>query len=302
MSYFDSDKDQIAACDTSYDVSQGIVLKKRVHAGNLDSGAHDPIGQQVESLLDGFAHHGLKDTEAQSLMSRFDTKYLVHTSRLNELLQSLKQDYSVLSIDNKQLMRYENEYLDTENFSFYNDHHNKRLNRTKVRCRRYVDSDTSFIEIKAKNNKGRTVKNRKQLNGSDELAQIAPEMLQQYLPGKYPACQLESVAKITYRRISLQSDSHNERVSIDLCLAATRQDNSRSFEMHDLAIVELKQTRANRESPLFHTLRNMGMYSSPFSKYCISCALLYAELLRTNRFKMLLARLQSRIKFNNTGV
>ena len=43
---------------------------------------------------------------------------------------------------------------------FYNDHHNQRVNRHKIRFREYVDSGLIYLEVKCKTNKGKTVKKR----------------------------------------------------------------------------------------------------------------------------------------------
>ena len=55
---------------------------------------------------------------------------------------------------------YKSLYFDTEDRKFYNDHHNQRVHRHKVRYREYVDSGLVFLEIKCKNNKGKTIKKR----------------------------------------------------------------------------------------------------------------------------------------------
>ena len=67
---------------------------------------------------------------------------------------------SILQIDGKRKHDYKSLYFDTEDRKFYNDHHNQRVNRYKVRYREYVDSGLVFLEIKCKNNKGKTIKKR----------------------------------------------------------------------------------------------------------------------------------------------
>ena len=54
-------------------------------------------------------------------------------------------------------------------FDLYHRHHIGRSNRFKVRSRRYVESDLCFFEVKYRNNKGRTIKNRirKIIEGED---------------------------------------------------------------------------------------------------------------------------------------
>ena len=42
--------------------------------------------------------------------------------------------------------------------NFFLDHHNRRVNRNKIRFREYVGSNLTFLEVKTKNNKGKTIK------------------------------------------------------------------------------------------------------------------------------------------------
>ncbi|MGK0412641.1 MAG: hypothetical protein ACJA1B_000839 [Polaribacter sp.] len=51
-------------------------------------------------------------------------------------------------------------YFDNFKVKFYFDHHNGRVHRTKIRQRKYVDSDLTFLEVKQKNGKGETNKSR----------------------------------------------------------------------------------------------------------------------------------------------
>ena len=66
--------------------------------------------------------------------------------------------------------------------TLYHDHHNGKLNRYKVRRRRYIDTDTEFLEVKLKNNKKRTIKSRIKLSGQPNeyirCAQFINEQMQ----------------------------------------------------------------------------------------------------------------------------
>ena len=62
--------------------------------------------------------------------------------------------------DGKLIHDYKSLYYDTEDWKFYLDHHNGRVNRNKIRFREYVGSKLTFLEIKLKNNKGKTIKKR----------------------------------------------------------------------------------------------------------------------------------------------
>ena len=80
------------------------------------------------------------------LLSRSDTKFAFSVSILKDLMDRLNPFYNVLEIDGKRKHDYKSLYFDTENRKFYNDHHNQRVNRHKVRYREYVDSGLVFLE------------------------------------------------------------------------------------------------------------------------------------------------------------
>ena len=129
------------------------------------------VKNPIDKALIQFTSHGLDDLNAAKLMNRVDSKFILPISFLPEVLSQLTSHYSVLEINNNRISRYQNKYFDTPDMTLYNNHHNGRLNRYKVRRRRYVDTDTEFLEVKLKNNKKRTIKNR------IKLANLIPEQL-----------------------------------------------------------------------------------------------------------------------------
>ena len=113
---------------------------------------------QYEAGVEKFEEHSLDQASKLSLMSRFDTKYLLPLHLLPLLLQKMEQEYTVLQVNSKKVHEYETQYFDTPSFRFYLQHHNKKLNRPKVRLRNYAQSNAAFLEVKYKNNKKRTEK------------------------------------------------------------------------------------------------------------------------------------------------
>ena len=105
----------------------------------------------------------LAEMDKVGLLKRTDTKFLLRQNQLEKLLTKIKNDYRVLEISNMRLMPYETNYYDTTNFDFYLAHHNQRKNRIKVRTRTYLIDNLSFIELKLKTNKNKTVKTRKKI-------------------------------------------------------------------------------------------------------------------------------------------
>ena len=115
--------------------------------------------QQIHNLLQSFNPIGLAEMDNVKLMNRVDTKFLLTMDQLMKALPLLVDHYNVLEIDGIRTPEYTSDYYDDEEMGFYIDHHRKKVDRFKVRYRKYVDSDLSFLEVKHKN-KGRTDKQR----------------------------------------------------------------------------------------------------------------------------------------------
>ncbi|MCE9538823.1 MAG: VTC domain-containing protein, partial [Bacteroidetes bacterium] len=125
--------------------------------------------KNLNSILAEFSPITLKEMDGVKLMDRIDTKYVFTVQQLPVLLEQLKNDYKILTVEGNRLSRYESLYFDTKNFDLYHCHHRRKPNRYKIRFRKYVESNLHFFEVKFKNNKGRTIKNRvkqKQIDGS----------------------------------------------------------------------------------------------------------------------------------------
>ena len=265
---------------------------------NLQQRTADEVGLHVARSLVRYRSHGLQDLNKASLMNRVDTKFLVPVGRLPAMLDALQADFSALEIDGRRVFQYQSTYFDTLCCRFYNQHHNGQLNRHKVRLRTYVDSDLQFLEIKFKNNKGRTIKRRMQVQGSPECAldQARDFIIQAGVPED-----LNLLPSLTnrYHRLALASEVRGERLTIDL-----NSHNQNHFKpdacaaFTGLAIIELKQARVDRSSPFFELVRANGLRSSGFSKYCMgmSATLHTFNLIRTNRFKRTLRRLDNLVE------
>jgi len=85
-----------------------------------------------------------------SFLKRIDTKFLLTKGQFKEILVDLKKDFRVLEISGKRVFKYDNVYMDTKDYKFYNDHQNRVNPRTKIRTRLYADSNLAFFEYKHK--------------------------------------------------------------------------------------------------------------------------------------------------------
>ncbi len=256
--------------------------------------------ENIIELLSAFAPHGLNDLDKASLMNRVDTKFLVPYNKLPEIFHAIQPHYSVLEIDKRRCFRYQSTYFDTPDFMFYNMHHNGHLNRHKVRTRRYVDSNLEFLEVKFKNNKKRTIKKRVKLSndGSIKIQDHSAFLDETGLPKE--VC-LKPCLRNSYQRIAFASEERGERLTIDLGLRnqSMAVDCKARSKLTGVAVIELKQSRVDRESPFFSVVRNLGIRSSSFSKYCMGMMMtaeaVGREGLRTNRFKRTLRKV-NRVK------
>ncbi len=236
----------------------------------------------------------LKELDDVSLMKRYDSKFIFHMDELSGVLEELRMNYSILEIGGKRIFRYENVYYDTDDRQFYLCHHNKKMNRQKVRFRRYTDSAKCYLEIKSKNNKSITVKERLKLSGnkySGRLDGRSREFVENHL-NKNDVCLTDAIRPslfINFNRITLVDLVNKERLTIDTDLEFT-DGNSNVKKIGDLVIAELKQENPSRHSAVIHCLRNRNIRPARFSKYCMGMVLTDKNI-KYNRFKMRLTEL-----------
>jgi hypothetical protein len=114
----------------------------------------------MKSLLNHFDPITLEQMSDIRLMNRTDTKFVTTRSRLEQLLMLAKDDYYVQEIDGERIAPYYTLYFDTEDHAMYTAHESGHTNRQKLRIRSYVNSGLNFLEVKTKNNHGRTKKKR----------------------------------------------------------------------------------------------------------------------------------------------
>ena len=105
------------------------------------------------------------------LMNRIDTKYVLTEGEVLTLLEHMAEyGYRVQIIDGIRACRYDTLYYDTAERDMYIAHHNRQLTRQKVRTRTYVETGLTFLEVKNKNNRGRTKKRRTEIARNDFYA------------------------------------------------------------------------------------------------------------------------------------
>jgi hypothetical protein len=235
---------------------------------------------EISKITASFSHIKLAEMDNVKLMSRSDTKFAFKFSKLPELLNQMMPFYKVLEINGKFIHDYKSLYFDTDDRKFYLDHHNGRVNRNKVRFREYVGSDLTFLEIKRKNNKGKTIKKRMKVDSiNDNLSVKQKEYIYSIIGSNII---LNSKQWINFSRITFVHKVHKERLTIDINLNFKEKD--RRGDLNQIAIGEVKQERMSRLSDFMRIAKELHILPIRISKYCMSTLELNPEL-KQNRFK-----------------
>ncbi len=220
----------------------------------------------------------LQDVNKVGLMDRVDTKFYFHERLLPNILMSILDEYSVLEINKERIMPYQSFYYDTQSYQMLGWHHNGKLNRYKVRKRKYLLTGETFLEVKFKNNKGKTQKSRR-INGED----IDED--RKFISKKTPFSwkDLKPVMNNQFDRIMLVNHNKRERVSIDLNVGFSNGDGKYSV-LDKLVILEVKSERHVGTTELQRSLKYLHIYPNSFSKF-VTGMFMHHKGLKYNRFK-----------------
>jgi hypothetical protein len=247
-----------------------------------------PLLQNLTSLAQKYHPCSLKNLGEKALMNRTDTKFVLPLNLGLQVLTEMQHHYQVLEIDGQRLQPYNTLYFDTPDFFFYREHLRSHANRFKLRLRTYLVNDVSFLEIKQHNNKGRTVKERIQLDSFRPV--LDPEAFGwavERLPEA--AWPLAPVLNNRFYRMLLVNPDQAERITLDFDLQFN--DYHHKVDAGPLVIAEVKRKSCHEESVFINWLHSAHQRSSSFSKYCLGLALLNPGLKR-NRIKPNLLQLQ----------
>lgn len=228
------------------------------------------------------------------LMNRTDSKFVFHVNQLTEVLTLLLSDYKVVEINGERAMAYDTMYYDTEYRDLYHHHHRGAVNRYKIRHRMYLGSGIGFLEVKFKNNKGRTNKERISCaNFPIHFDNDTAKFIRKKTP--LDAQSLQPVLNVYYKRITLVGKSHAERITLDVDL--TFSANSIIHKMHHLVIAEVKQP-GRMKTPINEVWHQLRIKQGGMSKYCLGMASVYPNL-KSNNFKQKLYILE-KLKYEPT--
>lgn len=243
----------------------------------------------MTSQLFTFLPISLEEMTSIRLMNRTDTKYVVSLPVLSEVLSRANEQYRIQEVAGDRNIDYHTVYLDTPDCAMYLAHQNGRIIREKIRVRTYVASGLTFLEVKNKNNKGRTDKKRIRVQGVDTLyADGGQEFLHTH--AWYELQALQPLLENRFQRITLVNKAMTERLTIDTGVRFHHLVTGVDAELSNLAIIELKRD-GRAHSPIADILHRLHVRPSGISKYCMGTALT-AEELKHNRFKPKLRMVQ----------
>jgi hypothetical protein len=246
----------------------------------------------VEEILLDFEPITLKQMDKVKLQDRVDTKFMFPDNLLPMLLNEMKNDYFALDINGMRYNHYETLYFDTANFGLYIRHHNGGVNRYKFRARKYVESNLHFFEVKFKNSKGRTIKDRvKRPEIYSYICDTSHELVRNI--SNVNPDSLEAKLWVNYRRMTFVSKHNEERLTIDTKL--TFLDEKQTIPYTGLVIAEVKQGSARDKSKFIDLMRKYRVKQKSISKYCLGVISLN-EKIKKNNFKPTLLYLQKLLK------
>lgn len=236
--------------------------------------------ERITDILNKFGNISLKEMDSVQLLDRVDTKFTFHIDKLPEFLEKMLPHYRILEVNNVRCNNYESLYFDTEKLNFFLQHHNGKLNRYKVRCRCYTASGDSFFEIKFKNNKARTKKQRIQIPC---IQQEIKDDAEKFLTKKtgINSDELQPKLWVYYSRMTFVNNVSKERLTIDLNI--NYRSDEKTFAYPSLVIAEVKQEKSAK-SPFLYLMKESHVRKDAISKYCLGIVSVFDHV-KKNNFK-----------------
>ena len=245
--------------------------------------------KRMTELIQQFPPITLAEMSSVKLMNRTDTKFVTTLPQLCRLLEMAQGDYFAQEIDGERNMLYDTTYFDTRAYDMFQEHQHGHAGRQKIRFRTYVSSNLQFMEVKTKNNRGRTKKKRIAAEGFNPHTGVdSPfrlhdydDFIRTYL--RYAPERLSEHLENHFDRITLVNKAKTERLTIDTNLCFHNLTTGMDRRMDNLVVIELKRDGL-QPSPILPKLLQLRIFPHGFSKYCIGSALTDSTL-RRNRIK-----------------
>jgi hypothetical protein len=238
---------------------------------------------ETANIMNSFEPVGLDEIDCVRLMNRIDAKYVLSAGKLRDIFERINGHYKVLQINEARVFSYLTRYLDTNEYLFFDQHVVGKPERHKVRFRTYESTGITFLEVKKRTNRNRTIKWRIENNllSDNNCDDLACRFIKEYVPGA--ALALRPVLTSSYKRITLVEAGLSERVTIDCDLSFSDISGNKILYPF-LAIIELKREGLGKKSPMADIMKDLSLHPSGFSKYCFGASVLY-DIPRRNILK-----------------
>lgn len=246
---------------------------------------------RIRELVEALPPITLDEMKSIRLMKRTDTKFVTDLATLARLLTRCQGNYYAQRIDGQAVNPYTTLYFDApERHSMFRCHQAGHRPRMKVRARTYLQSGDSFLEIKRKDNHGRTRKRRIVIPSIEAVTGegFGEDFLTEHTGLTWG--DLIPTVRNYFSRITLVNFAKTERLTIDFDLRFENAETGIPGAMEHVAIIELK-VDGRTPSPILPILRELRIHPSGFSKYCIGSCLTNPTL-RVNNFKPKLRKLR----------
>jgi len=234
--------------------------------------------------------------ETMTLMSRKEKKFVCSEEKLAEIIEHMRDDYRILTINGLDVFTYDNVYMDTKDYEFYHKHEKGSRVRTKVRTRKYVDSGLFFFEFKQRIKKQIT-KYRYDI-ADQHHGKITMESVR-FFQGIFESIYGEKFKKLLfpvlnnrYNRITLCRNSNDERVTIDFNVQYVDSENpANTYALKNVAIIESKADQW--PAPSHALFDELGLKEQKAcSKYCLGMHYL-GKISKTDHFDKTIALMNS---------
>ncbi len=246
---------------------------------------HIFVTLDLQALLSAAPGIGLDEIQDAALLSRLDSKFIVREAWLPELIAAVLEagEHRVLAVNGVRQTTYDNSFLDTPDLRCFDAHARGRRDRYKARIRRYRSNGRTFLEVKHKTVHGRTVKQRWERPGGADWDAPLTGAERSALGEAFPfAAEAVPVMSSSFERFTLVAPGRAERFTVDTGLVFRSADGFVAG-LPGCAIIEMKQERIDRRSPLFNALDPFRGAHPPLgratrvSKYVVGTALTRPE-------------------------
>ena len=252
-----------------------------------------PLWQRMETIT-------LEEMNSVKLMNRIDTKYVASETMVMRLLEETARcGYRAQVHCGVIAARYDTRYFDTESRDMYVVHHNRQLTRQKIRTRHYEDGSASYLEVKNKNNRGRTKKKRIEIPVEDLMGFAGNSEAVSFIEplARYNIQSLTPAIATRFVRITIVNPELTERITLDLNLEFTDLRSGVVGKIDGMSIIEIKQD-GNTRSKAKEILNSLRVKPMRISKYCLGTALT-VEGIKRNRMIEKIRRIQKRVEQNS---